>query len=85
MVSTTPEKDMEREKEISTLMEELAAHEALRERERAQKQTTEEEKQRLEENLRKSHAHNDRLKEERENLLHEKDKLRRMVEIEIER
>ena len=37
VVSTTPKKDAEREKEISTLMEELAAHEALRERERAQK------------------------------------------------
>ena len=37
MVSTIPEKDTEREKEISTLREELAAQEALWEREIAQK------------------------------------------------
>ena len=80
VVSTTQEKDAEREKEISTLREELAAQEALWERERAQKQTSEEEKRRLEENLRKSHANNNRLKEEREKLLQEKVKLQRMAE-----
>ena len=44
VVSTSLEKDAEWEKEISILREELAAHEALQEWERAQKQTTEEEK-----------------------------------------
>ena len=39
----------------------------------------------MEENLRKSQANNDRLKEEREKLLQDKAKLRRMGETEIER
>ena len=39
----------------------------------------------MEESLRKSHASNDRLKEERDKLQQEKDRLRRHAETEIER
>ena len=39
----------------------------------------------MEENIQKSQANNYRLKEEREKMLREKDKLQRMAEIEIER
>ena len=45
----------------------------------------EEERRRIEESLRKSHANNDRLKEEREKLQQEKDKLRWQDETEIGR
>ena len=43
------------------------------------------ERRRIEESLRKSHANNDRLKDEREKLQQEKDKLRRQAEVGIER
>ena len=59
MASTTPEKDVEREQEMLKLREELATHEALREREREQKKITKEERRRTEENLRKSQANYD--------------------------
>ena len=39
----------------------------------------------MEEGLRKSHANNDRLKEERDKLQQEKDRLHRHVQTEIER
>ena len=68
---------------ITTLREELAAQEALREKEREQRKLAEDERRRMEEGLRKSHANNDRLKEEREKLLQDKDKLRRQAETEI--
>ena len=45
----------------------------------------EEERRRIEESLLKSHANNDRLKDEREKLQQEKDKLRLQAETEIER
>ena len=47
---------------LKALREELAAQEALREKEREQRKLVEEEPQRIEENLRKSHANNDWLK-----------------------
>ena len=58
----------ESEEEIKTLGEELAAQEALREQEREQRKLVEDERRRIEEGLRKSHANNDRLKEERDKL-----------------
>ena len=73
---TEPDTSITREQELSTLREELEAQEALRAREREQKKATEDEKRRLKENLRKSCQLNDRLKEEKEKLLQEKDKLR---------
>ena len=45
----------------------------------------EEERRRIEESLLKSHANNDRLKDEREKLQQEKDKLHQRAETEIER
>ena len=51
---------------ITTLREELGAQEALREKEREQPKLAEDERRRMEESLRKSHANNDRLKEERD-------------------
>ena len=42
-----------------TLKEELAAQEAFRERQREHRMTIEEERQRMEENLRKSQENND--------------------------
>ena len=45
----------------------------------------EEERRRIEESLRKSHANNDRLKEEREKLQQVKAKLCRQAKIKIER
>ena len=50
-----------------TLREELATQEALRERDKECK--SKKQKQRIKENLQKSHANNDQLKEEREKLL----------------
>ena len=70
---------------MSTLKEELATQEALRGREREQKKATEEGKRRIEEALHKSLANNDQLKEEREKLMQEKDKLSCSAEAEIER
>ena len=69
---------------LKALREELGAQEALREKEREQRKLGEEEERRIEESLRKSHANNDRLKEEREKLQQEKDKLSRQAETEIE-
>ena len=69
---------------LKALREELAAQKALREKEREQRMFAEEERWRIEESLRKSHANNDRLKEEREKLQQEKDKLCRQAETEIE-
>ena len=69
---------------MSTLKEELAAQEALRGREREQKKATEDENMRIEEALWKSPTNNDRLKEECDKLLQEKDKLWRSAEVEIE-
>ena len=66
---------IESTQELRALREELAAQETLREKEWEHKKLAEEEQWRVEENLRKSHANNDRLKEEREKLLQEKDKL----------
>ena len=54
VVSTTPVNNTKREQEASTLKEELATQGALRGREREQKKAVEEEKQRIEEALRKS-------------------------------
>ena len=71
-------------KVVKTLREELAAQEALREKEREQRRLVEDERRRMEEGLRKSHANNDRLKEERDKLQQEKDRLRRNAETEIE-
>ena len=65
------------------LRDELAAQEALRGDEREQKKLAEEERWEVEETLRKSQANNDQLKEEREKLLQDKDKLRRQAETEI--
>ena len=59
---------LESPKIIKTLREELAAQEALREKEREQQKLAEDERRRMEEVLRKSHANNDRLKEERDKL-----------------
>ena len=53
---------------ITTLREELAAQEALREKEREQRKLTEDERRRMEEVLQKIHANNDRLKEEKHQL-----------------
>ena len=67
-------------KELAELKEELAAQEALRTREKELKKAVEEEQRktaenlrRAEENLRKGHIAFDRLKEEKEKLLKEKD------------
>ena len=70
---------------VKTSREELTAQEALREKEREQQKLAEEERWRMEEGLRKSHANNDRLKEERDKMQQEKDKLCRHAETEIER
>ena len=78
-------RELKQAQEILTLKDELAAEDALREKEREQKKTVKEERRRIEENLRKSHAKNDRLKEERKKLLQDKDKLRRMAKAEIAR
>ena len=79
-------------KELAELKEELTAQEALRTREPDLKKAVKEEQQktienlrRAEENLRKGHLAYDRLKEEKEKVLQEKDKLRRMADTEIER
>ena len=79
-------------KELAELKEELAAQEALRSRERDLNKAAKEELKktaknlcRVEENLRKGHQAYDRLKDEKEKVLQEEDKLRRMAEIEIER
>ena len=63
-------------KVIKTLREELAAQEALREKEWEQRKLAEDERRRMEEGLRKVHANNDRLKKERDKLQQEKDKNR---------
>ena len=83
--TATLETGTESPQEIKTVREELAAQEALREKEREQRKLAKEERRRIEESLLKSHANNDRLKEEREKLQQEKDKLHRQAEIEIER
>ena len=54
--------------EIKTLRQELVAKEALREPEREQRKFVEDERRRIEEGLRKSHANNARLKEKRDKL-----------------
>ena len=77
--------DTETAEVIKTLREELAAQEALREKEKEQRRLAEDDRRRIEEGLRKSHANNDRLKEERDKLQQEKDRLRRHAETEIER
>ena len=69
---------IESAQELRALREELAFQKALREKEREQMKLAEEEQRRIKEMLRKSHANNDRLKEE-------KDKLRRQAETEIKR
>ena len=60
--------------EIKTLREELAAHEAPREKEREQRRLVEDERRRIEEGLRKSHASNDRMMEERDKLQQDKER-----------
>ena len=80
MASTAPEKEKEWEKELQMLQEELSSQEELRERETDYRKTVEEEKRRTEESLWKIQGSFDGLKKERENLLQEKDKLRRMAE-----
>ena len=84
-MNTTPDKAQEWEKEFEVLKDELVAQATLKEKEKYLRKTTEEEKRRTKESLRKIQANNDRLKEERENLLQEKDKLQRMAETETER
>ena len=71
----------EHTQELRALRDELAAQEALRGNEREQKKLAEEERWEVEETLRKSQANNDQLKEEREKLLQDKDKLRRQEEL----
>ena len=75
VVITTLETSTEQAQELVALRGELAAQEVLRRNEREQKKTVEEQR-RMEENLRKSQANNDRLKEEREKLLKDKDNIR---------
>ena len=79
-------------KELAELKEELAAQEALGTRDCDLKKAAKEEQRKTaenlhwaEENLRKGHQAYDRLKEEKEKVLQEKDKLRRMAETKIER
>ena len=81
---TTVDTSNGHERELSTLREELAAQEALRAGEWEQKKVAEEEKPKIEENIRKTHQLNDRLKEEKEKLLQEKYKLRRSTEVKMQ-
>ena len=85
MVEEALQTGTESAKVIKTLREELAAQDALREKEREQRKLAENERRRMEEGLRKSHANNDRLKEERDKLHQEKDRLCWHAETEIER
>ena len=85
VANTTLVNNFEREQDLSTLKEELATRKALRDKEREQKKAVKEEKRRVEDALWKNQANNDRMKQEHEKLLQEKDKLRRSVEAEIER
>ena len=78
-----PTVSTEQAQELVALRGELAAQEVLRRNEREQKKTVEEQR-RMEENLRKSQANNDRLKEEREKLLKDKDNIRWQAETGIE-
>ena len=66
MVEEALQTGIESAKVIKTLREELVAQEALREKEREQRRLAEDERRRIEEGLRKSHANNDWLKEEQE-------------------
>ena len=68
-VNTALETGTEQAKEIVALKDELAAQEAIRKKEREQKKIAEEDCRRVEKNLQKSQANNDRLKEEREKLM----------------
>jgi hypothetical protein len=89
---TVPERNAAQAQELADLRDELAAQEALRNRERelktaaeAELKKTAEKLRQAEESLRKGHQAYDRLKEEKEKMLHEKDKLRRTAETEVER
>ena len=84
MASRVPKNEREWKKEIEALKEVFVVQVALREKEKDLWKTTEEEKWRIKESLRKIQTNNDQLKEEKENLLQEKDKLRTMAETEIE-
>ena len=68
-----------------TVKEELAAQEALRERERQHKKTVWRKTKNGRKSSEESLANNDRLKEQQEKLLQEKDKLWRITGTEIER
>ena len=80
VAGATPEKG-EWEKEREKLKAELEAPLALREEERQTRKTVEDEKQIMEEGFRRNM---DRMKEQKDTLLKEKDKLQRMEETEIE-
>ena len=89
---TVPERDAAQAQKLEELRDELAAQEALRSRERelktaaeAELKKTAENLRRAEESLRKGHQAYDRLREEKEKVLQEKDKLRKAAETEIER
>ena len=84
MASRVPKNEREWKKEIEALKEVFVVQVALREKEKDLWKTTEEEKWRIKESLRKIQTNNDQLKEEKENLLQEKGKLRTMAETEIE-
>ena len=78
--------------ELATLQEDLAAQEALWAKERELKKMAEEEQRkttdslcRVKKSLRKGHQAYDQLKEEKEKVLQEKDKLRRSTKVEIGR
>ena len=75
MASRVPKNEREWKKEIEALKEVFVVQVALREKEKDLWKTTEEEKWRIKESLRKIQTNNDQLKEEKENLLQEKDKL----------
>ena len=84
MAETTLEKEIEWEKEIKILKDELVAQEAMKEEEKQLRKPTEDGKRRMEEELHRMQSNMDWLKEERTVLQQEKDKLWRMAETEIE-
>ena len=84
VVSTTPEKGREWEKEIDALKDKLAEQATLKEKENQLRREVEEQNQRTEDGLRLLQSNMDRLKEEKETLQQDRDKLWRMVETEIE-